>query len=483
MPNYSMDNGSDKDKVPDLLKGFGSAVGEFSQGEFRTRYAVPVGRSPIDKSNYRAQGLGGGYCAGVCLDWIRRVLLSRPERDERYLTYQYANLKSGRRTFDSKDTKRSTEASAARSRQNVQVQADAYALSNSLNWYKESETVSHLDPTEFKKETARMDVFFDKSRKEAGREASSKHFSQLELVESKMSTYASASQWMNELFGSLIAGGCVSYLGFNSGTTGHAVAVWQRKHSPDDQGSFYLFDPNFGVYSYSKAGLRNAIKVLFGTEAGHTPYYSMCSSATAQRLKVMIFGPPRHVTAMAESEVDVEVEHETITLPPPQPTHPQPELPHTSSSASPVRAPTTLTSEPVVHEPMILPTTPRPTASSGATPYGASTIPFSLPRPGNNTAPTRGASQSATGKLSAELDRQLKDAAKVKAKSGGKAASTWRGFEYSDWTTMDATLVSKLRATKVVDWNQLAVKEGLKGNDIERGLLATVIERLKQSDL
>src|SRR6185503_15453637 len=142
MPNYSMDNGSDKDKVPDLLKGFGSAVGEFSQGEFRTRYAVPVGRSPIDKSNYRAQGLGGGYCAGVCLDWIRRVLLSRPERDERYLTYQYANLKSGRRTFDSKDTKRSTEASAARSRQNVQVQADAYALSNSLSWYKESETVS-----------------------------------------------------------------------------------------------------------------------------------------------------------------------------------------------------------------------------------------------------------------------------------------------------------------------------------------------------
>jgi hypothetical protein len=71
----------------------------------------------------------------------------------------------------------------------------------------------------------------------------------------------------------------------------------------------------------------------------------------------------------------------------------------------------------------------------------------------------------------------------VKAKSGGKAASTWRGFEYSDWTTMDATLVSKLRATKVVDWNQQAVKEGLKGNDIERGLLATVIERLKQSDL
>jgi hypothetical protein len=220
MPNYSMDNGSDKDKVPDLLKAFGSAVGEFSQGEFRTKYAVSVGRSPIDKSNYRAQGLGGGYCAGVCLDWIRRVLLSRPERDERYLTYQYANLKSGRRTFDSKDTKRSTEASAARSRQNVQVQADAYALSNSLSWYKESETVSHLDPTEFKKETARMDVFFDKSRREAGREASSKHFSQLELVGSKMSTYASASQWMNELFGSLIAGGCVSYLGFNSGTTG-----------------------------------------------------------------------------------------------------------------------------------------------------------------------------------------------------------------------------------------------------------------------
>jgi hypothetical protein len=34
-----------------------------------------------------------------------------------------------------------------------------------------------------------------------------------------------------------------------------------------------------------------------------------------------------------------------------------------------------------------------------------------------------------------------------------------------------------------VDWNQQAVKEGLKGNDIERGLLATVIERLKQSDL
>jgi Yersinia/Haemophilus virulence surface antigen len=488
MPDYNMFNGADSNSVPDRLRNLGSQIGAMNQSNFREKLAVPVGKSAVDRSVYMNKALGGGYCAGVCLDWIRRVLLSQPERDERYLTYQYENLAQGKRTFDSKGTKRSVEASALRSSQNVQVQADAYALTNSLSWYtQQGESASHLEANEFRREAARMDVFFDKARRLAKRHESERKFASLELVDSKMSVYGSASQWMNELFSSLIRPGCVSYLGFGTeGGSGHAVTAWQRKGNTDDAGSYYFFDPNFGVYSYSKTALREAIKMLFGMEAGHVPYYSTCAHATAQRLKVMIFGPARLVTATPSNPV---LEEPTVTLPPPvRPVsrpEPQPSIQSTPLVSRPQVQPTqTLSaSAQTVQQPAREPIRPEPTTVSSGTPFGATAMSFSLPRPGNNTAPrATTTAQTTGGTLSGQIDAALLSGTKL-PKVGGQVAASWKGYEsYDGWVAVDRTLTEKLKATRVVDWNDAQVKTGVKGNSIERGLLALLSARLKQAN-
>src|SRR5271168_2217792 len=90
MPDYSQ--APLKNDVPKLLKEWGSPIGDFHQGSFRTEIGKSTTGAVIDKSLYLNKPLGGGFCNGVCLDWIRRILLSRPERDEAYLTYAYQTL-------------------------------------------------------------------------------------------------------------------------------------------------------------------------------------------------------------------------------------------------------------------------------------------------------------------------------------------------------------------------------------------------------
>jgi hypothetical protein len=70
MPDYNMFNGADSNSVPDRLRNLGSQIGAMNQSNFREKLAVPVGKSAVDRSVYMNKALGGGYCAGVCLDWI-----------------------------------------------------------------------------------------------------------------------------------------------------------------------------------------------------------------------------------------------------------------------------------------------------------------------------------------------------------------------------------------------------------------------------
>ena len=69
----------------ELIRLGGRRIGtDFSQGKFRGAIVNAEGKS-----------LTKGYCAGVALDWARRVLQSDPGRDESYYSYSaaYTQLK------------------------------------------------------------------------------------------------------------------------------------------------------------------------------------------------------------------------------------------------------------------------------------------------------------------------------------------------------------------------------------------------------
>ena len=72
--------------IEDLKELGGKQVGDkFNQDSFRTH-------NVLDSVN-----LTSGYCAGVVLDWARRVLQSAPERDEKYMSYSTPKLTTERK--------------------------------------------------------------------------------------------------------------------------------------------------------------------------------------------------------------------------------------------------------------------------------------------------------------------------------------------------------------------------------------------------
>ncbi len=72
--------------IEDLKKLGGKPLGdEFNQDDFRTH-------DVLDSVN-----LTSGYCAGVVLDWARRVLQSKANRDEKYMSYSTPKLTSERK--------------------------------------------------------------------------------------------------------------------------------------------------------------------------------------------------------------------------------------------------------------------------------------------------------------------------------------------------------------------------------------------------
>ncbi len=83
MPDYSQDS---VDAAKNKLASFGSLVGAFNQGTYRTQLAA----KKLDKIGDKS--LGSGYRSVVSLDWIRRVLHSKANRDPSYLNYSYDAL-------------------------------------------------------------------------------------------------------------------------------------------------------------------------------------------------------------------------------------------------------------------------------------------------------------------------------------------------------------------------------------------------------
>ena len=58
------------------LSALGTCLSKFNQTTFRGNTKEAAGKD-----------ISGGYCSGVCLDWMRRTLLSAPDRKVEFLGY------------------------------------------------------------------------------------------------------------------------------------------------------------------------------------------------------------------------------------------------------------------------------------------------------------------------------------------------------------------------------------------------------------
>jgi hypothetical protein len=247
MPDYSKDT---RDKACARLKSWGALVGAFNQTKFRTE----LGTKPV--TTISGQSLGNGYCMGVGLDWIRRVLQSKADRDPNYLTYSYDALV---KKEDMKD----------RTLQQLKDRTENTSLRMAHAYYRQNEEIIWKGPKggetksvptdEWKKVASDLDSDFDETRGKSGRTKTKKRFGKLDLVESK---------------------------------SNRALA---RRNSPTQSDSYYLFDPNFGVFSYNEENLETALQYLFWRDAEDTPYYADCSSLEKQEMIYMVFGPPNVV--------------------------------------------------------------------------------------------------------------------------------------------------------------------------------------------
>jgi hypothetical protein len=101
-----------------------------------------------------------------------------------------------------------------------------------------------------------LDDKFSKSKK--------KKFSNLSVVaSSNQQTYGSPSTWLGELMAEAFREDCCTIVGVGApGATGHAVAVHVL------HGDYRFFDPNYGVFKYTKQALQSALQHLFWT-----PYF------------------------------------------------------------------------------------------------------------------------------------------------------------------------------------------------------------------
>lgn len=291
MPDYS-----DSTKYPNI----GNTLAEMGQG-FRIGAFDQTSFNKWVKTNSTGQSLGDGYCAGVVTDWLRRVLLpgNKGDREDRgFLTYHYKEFVENKTSQD-----------LLRAQKTAKRMGEAWTQSNALNWWSYSgEDTSTAKPEEWKNLAEGMDM-------RGGKSNSTRRFTGLQLLASKQKVYES-DEWLADILGgptdgSPIAPGCGAKLGFGlPGKNGHAVAVWRRRTNTDMSDSFYFFDPNWGVYAFSRNGLESALVILFATPyhsteyGAHIPHYKSCSSADGTRMNYLVFGPPHKMDARPERVSD-----------------------------------------------------------------------------------------------------------------------------------------------------------------------------------
>jgi hypothetical protein len=296
------------------LASLGESLGDFNQGEFGQDFSMIEGVNPSN-----------GYCAGVCLDWTRRVLQSGSNRDAKFLTYSSTKnkLASGVGT-DTRQTQTLRRMATAYSGQGASYvtttrQAQLIALFTPLLTAPEktynisgasvtgvpvpnATAKAYLeawtpDPNPFnlQKEPAavvsrsQIQTWLNaiknagdpqhKKLADGGREwgqyskelddrfskDKKKKFANISVVtSSNQQTYGSPGTWRGELLANGFQANCCTIIGVGApGATGHAVAVHQVGGD-----EYRFFDPNYGAYRYSKSALNLALQHLFAA-----PYF------------------------------------------------------------------------------------------------------------------------------------------------------------------------------------------------------------------
>jgi len=289
------------------LRKWGAEVGQYHQS---SRIATLT-------DNATRSAVSGGYCSGACYDWIRRVLISSTPK----LTYK--NLESsmpspgtGQRTAEMQKQHRQDHRAALMQRQDInpllttknnqlfqKLTSDnnaayqTYCRENGrINGMPGTATVKQplwdenerlyneacaanrraydskvsAPPvekvwTEFRK---KMDEAIRQQRQAAGKTGySARPFENLDLVAasaSKEYTGTGLRKLISEAINhSEFKADYCAHIGVNppDGGTGHAVAV----HRQNTGGKYHFFDPNFGVYEFTKANLVDAFVFIFGT--------------------------------------------------------------------------------------------------------------------------------------------------------------------------------------------------------------------------
>ena len=288
--------------VRDRLALLGKALGNFNQREFRQ------GSTSVDGVD-----LTKGYCAGVCLDWTRRVLQSGPNRKETFLNYSTTRQEQTlRRMAKAYDGQGATYVAATRKTQLVPLLTQLLTQPEKKYTFKGGTPTGIPVPYETAEllsehfviapNTFDMDMVIagvikksdiqswltavqqnaDPQHKKlagGGREwgqyakelddkfqGKKRKFGNIRVVTSSNDqTYGSEGVWHKEVTDNGLQAGCCTIIGLSApGATGHAVAVHHV-------GTAYrFFDPNYGVYEYQMEGLKNALQHLFWTPYGKT---------------------------------------------------------------------------------------------------------------------------------------------------------------------------------------------------------------------
>lgn len=275
-------------RLPEGTEEDGKIAG-FNQSTFKDE----IGRDYTSETEYLTKSsvggrpLGSGYCAGVCLDWLRRVLNTGWTMRSDELTYNYESIKRDIPGGGADVRGRQREAF-----QTVGRMGQAWYRTNNMSWTKPGDAG---DSVPYRMPPSRWDTVAETLDEQPG--LGGARFSGMELLYSKHLVYTSAGFWMASLVGGEtkpcpILSGLAAQLSFSrAGESGHAVAVWRRRTLTDLPDSFYFFDPNFGVYSYSLHGLQCALQILFWYDDANTPFYESCASKDAQKVAYMAFAP------------------------------------------------------------------------------------------------------------------------------------------------------------------------------------------------
>ncbi len=288
-----------QDTIRSVLAAQGALIGKFQQLKFNEATA---NRKSIS-SSIGLRTLGGGYCAGVALDWVRRVLLSAENRDPAYLNYRFEGIVEGKESNLGGHTRQEAKVKGT---QTVNRMAKAFAVEPDNRWLRNKTT------QETKLDQGLWDQNMRNIEKSRGPDKN-KPFTSISLVASDQTFYKSADQWRAALLGGTGGGGVVptghaARFDFSptNGQAGHAVAVWRRRENLTQTDSYYLFDPSLGVFSFSAAGLDSALSVLFAYQGGDVPFNDDSVSPDGATVSYYVFKPVMGAVDTGQQPVQIK---------------------------------------------------------------------------------------------------------------------------------------------------------------------------------